>query len=226
MMGMSSRTFEIMAEMHERSRDKALAEGKEDRAAFHEEARLENLETQKRWEASPYEVEQRQKAAIQRQAEIAPAAKEPPPPDDDCDDDESEEYDELEEYIDIIHPDDFLEDCGYLYSLFVEDDDSDAWFAWVPKPTNLELDDWAENHYGEDERPKKKDLLKQYYLVKYHGDIWHRVTIFQITGQSGRSIFLAAQTGEYGMDITSTAHPSMASLEKWYSDRGWYDRIY
>jgi hypothetical protein len=223
MMGMSSRTFAYMAEMHERSRDKALAEGNEKRAAFHEAARLENLETQKCWEASPYEVEQRQKAAIQQQAEIAPAAKEAPPPDDDCD---SEQYDELEEYIDIIHTDGDLEDCGHLYSMFVEDDNFDAWFPWVPKPAKTELDEWAENHYGEDERPEKKDILEQYYQTKYESDIWHRVTIFQITGKSGRSIFLAAQTGEYGMDITTTAHPAMESLEKWYYDRGWYDRIY
>lgn len=49
MMGMSSKTFAYMAEMHERMRDKALEDGQKKRAAFHEAARLENLKDVDRW---------------------------------------------------------------------------------------------------------------------------------------------------------------------------------
>jgi hypothetical protein len=205
-----------LIDYHADLRDKAIEQGNTAQAEEHEDNRKWCEAKHKEWVTATQKPQQETPNIV------------PPQTVSKNDDvvDKCEEYDELEENIDIIHTDGDWEDSDHLYSLFVEGDDFDAWFAWVPKPANIELDDWAENHYGEDERPEQEDLLEQYYMTKYEGDIWHRVTVFQITGKSGRSIFLASQTGEYGMDITTTAHPSMASLEKWYSDRGWYDRIY
>ena len=146
--------------------------------------------------------------------------------------DQIEVSDELEDYIDNIHPDGIEYDCSEL--LFYTDDSTDNWFAWVPKPDKQGLDDWvfgwsileedeeAHERYsaGQFTEQELEELVDRFYQSRYESDIWHRVTVSEATGSSGRSIFVASQTGEYGMGIDKTAHSSLKVMREWYSDHG------